>query len=129
MNKRGSGMSDGDILVKAHTRYSREKGFAFNHEHCWELVKDHPKWSMVPMMSTPTSHASKRSKIYEFSIDHFRVADDEKDHVEIQEHQRPIGRNKAKKASMDRQQTKILLVCCLKCTGSKMSTMLPMTTE
>ena len=43
LNKRGSGMSDGDILVKVHTRYSQEVGAAFNHEHCWQVVKDSPQ--------------------------------------------------------------------------------------
>ena len=65
-NKRGSGMSDGDILLKAHIRYSQEVGAAFNHEHCWQLVKDSPQWTTVPTMSSdgPMSRASKRIKTW-----------------------------------------------------------------
>ena len=70
-------MSDGDILLKARMRCSQEVGAAFNHEHCWQLVKDIPQWTNVPTMST--SRASKRSKTYESSDAHFTVDDDEDD--------------------------------------------------
>ena len=72
-------MSDGDILAKARTRYSQEVGGAFNHEHCWQIVKDSPQWTVVSTMSTPTSRASKRSKTSESSDAHFTVDDDEDD--------------------------------------------------
>ena len=82
-------MSDGDILLKAHLRYSQEVGAAFNHEHCWQLVKDSPQWTTVPTMSSdgPMSRASKRSKTSESSDAHFTVNDDDEQETreEIQE--------------------------------------------
>ena len=93
-------MSDGDILIKARTRYSQEVGGNFNLEHCWQVVKDSPQWTTVPTMSsdaqnTPTSRASKRNKTSESSDAH----DEQETRGEIQEPRRPIGRNKAKNAS------------------------------
>ena len=41
-----SGTSASDTLRKAHELYKQknEKGFDFAFEHCWVLLRDHPKW-------------------------------------------------------------------------------------
>ena len=89
-------------------QYSSEVGVPFNHEHCWDILKESPKGSVVPTISTPssrahTSRASKRSKTYESSDTHFNVDDNDEDEEDIQEDiqepQRLIGRNKTKRAS------------------------------
>jgi hypothetical protein len=45
LNKSGSNASD--TLKKAHELYRimHAKGFEFGFEHCWNLLKDHPKWA------------------------------------------------------------------------------------
>ena len=99
---RSSGSSDADILSLAYRRYKEEHKSAFVHEHCWSIVKNNPKWSVVPTMtmSTGSSRGTKRSKTSDDSDARFNlVDDDDNDEDAIQEPKRPIGRNKAKKAS------------------------------
>jgi hypothetical protein len=45
LNKSGSNTSD--TLKRAHELYriKHAKGFDFGFEHCWILLKDHPKWA------------------------------------------------------------------------------------
>jgi hypothetical protein len=42
-----SGTSASDTLKRAHELYKQknEKGSDFSFEHCWVLLRDHPKWS------------------------------------------------------------------------------------
>ena len=119
-------------------RYSQEVGGIFNLEHYWQVVKDSPQWTTVPTMSsdaqnTPTSRASTRSKTSKSSEAHFIVDDEQETRREIQGPRRPIGRNKAKNASTSNTTGSNLndkFNCLLsEIKGSKISTMLPMSTE
>ena len=94
---RSSGSSDANILTLAYRRFKEEVGSAFVHEHCWAVVKNNPRWSVVPTMSTGSSRGTKRSKTSDDSDACFNLDDDNED--EIQESQRSIGRTKVKKAS------------------------------
>jgi hypothetical protein len=97
---RSSGSSDADVLTLAYKRYKEETNQAFCHEHCWTIIKNHPKWSGVPTMSTGSSRGTKRSKTSDDSDARFNLDDDDDDNEdEAQEPQRPIGRNKAKRAT------------------------------
>ena len=100
---RSSGSSDPDILTLAYKRYQEETKQVFCHEHCWAIIKNNPRWSVVPTMLTGSSRGTKRSKTSDDSDARFDLVDDDDDdddnEDDIQEPQRPIGRTKAKKAS------------------------------
>ena len=97
---RSNGSSDVRILETAYRRYAEEVGSAFAHEHCWSIVKNNPKWSVVPTMSTGSSRDIKRSKTSDDSDARFNLVDDDDNEYDIQEPDRPIGLTKEKRASL-----------------------------
>ena len=94
---KSSGSSDTDILTLIYRKYKEEVGSAFVHEHCWFIVKNNPKWSVVPTMSTGSSRGTKRNNTFDDSDARFNLVDDDDNGDDIQEPERPIGRTKVKK--------------------------------
>ena len=94
---RSSGSSDADILTLAYRMYKEEVGSAFGHEHCWSIVKNNPKWSVVPTMSTSSSRRTKRNKTSDDSDARFNLVDDDDNEYDIQEPERPIRKTKTRR--------------------------------
>ncbi|GKA91685.1 ALP1-like protein [Tanacetum coccineum] len=105
-----SGAGDEDYIQKALIHYQIDTGIPFKLRHCWEILKDHPKWQeiAIPTFNTGSEVSSKRHKSSgsssfnaesgEASINlNTNVGDNDEDDVpEIP--QRPQGRDKAKAA-------------------------------
>ena len=64
----GSGQNDADVQRRAMEEYKEHNnGKTFKHLECWEIVRHHPKWAVVPSTATARRAAeaprsSKRSK-------------------------------------------------------------------
>ncbi|KAJ9567578.1 hypothetical protein OSB04_003544 [Centaurea solstitialis] len=85
--------STNDMFPLPTTRTS-----CFPHEDSWELLRHCRKWAPIPLMSSTSSHSTKCTRTSESSVAHFGDGDDDEDAVHFLQPQRPIGRNKAKKA-------------------------------
>ena len=62
-----SGMNESDIMRMAKELYrtKSQKGTEFTFEHCWELVKDFPRWAdgvSTSQQSTPSHRLSGSSE-------------------------------------------------------------------
>ncbi|GJT96009.1 RNA-directed DNA polymerase, eukaryota [Tanacetum coccineum] len=59
-----SGAGDEDYVQKALIHYQIDIGFPFKLRHCWEILKDHPKWQeiAIPTFNTGSEGSSKRHK-------------------------------------------------------------------
>jgi hypothetical protein len=70
-----SGTSASDTLKRAHELYKQknEKGSDFSFEHCWVLLRDHPKWSegwtqvkiVTPKRKAPCASEEEDSDIFD----------------------------------------------------------------
>ncbi|GJR05187.1 hypothetical protein Tco_0528171 [Tanacetum coccineum] len=66
---------DGDYVEKAMVHYELETGLPFRLRHCWEILKDRPKWQEVALPNFATeSGGSKRHKAFGSSSDKARSA-------------------------------------------------------
>nr|GFC42457.1 hypothetical protein [Tanacetum cinerariifolium] len=101
-----SGAGAEDYVQKAMIHYEVETGFPFKLRHCWEVLRDRPKWKEIelPRFSTG-SGGSKRHKSSGFSSFNTEsgeasinlntnVGDNNED--EVQKIRRPGGRDKAR---------------------------------
>ncbi|GKD41644.1 gamma-glutamyltranspeptidase 1 [Tanacetum coccineum] len=104
-----SGAGDEDYVQRAMIHYQIDTGIPFKLRHCWEVLKDHPKWQeiAIPTFNTGSEGSSKRHKSTgsssfntesgEASINlNSNVGDNDED--DVQEIRRPEGRDKAKAA-------------------------------
>ncbi|GJY74256.1 gamma-glutamyltranspeptidase 1 [Tanacetum coccineum] len=103
-----SGAGDDDYIQRAMIHYEINTGIPFKLRHCWEILKDHPKWQEITLLKFSTgSGGSKRHKSSgsnSFSTDsreasinlNTNVGDNDED--EVQEVQRPEGRDKTRAA-------------------------------
>ncbi|GKA84605.1 putative reverse transcriptase domain-containing protein [Tanacetum coccineum] len=59
-----SGAGDEDYVQKAMIHYQIDTGIPFKLRHCWEILKDHPKWQeiAIPTFNTGSEGSSKRHK-------------------------------------------------------------------
>ncbi|GKF54858.1 putative reverse transcriptase domain-containing protein, partial [Tanacetum coccineum] len=59
-----SGAGDEDYINRAMLHYQVETGLPFKFHHCWEVLKDSPKWQEItlPKFATESSGGSKRHK-------------------------------------------------------------------
>ncbi|GKB16082.1 putative reverse transcriptase domain-containing protein, partial [Tanacetum coccineum] len=101
-----SGARDEDYVQRAMIHYEIETGIPFKLRHCWEILKDRPKWQEIalPKFSTGSggSKRHKSSSSSSFNIEsgkasinlNTNVGDNDED--EVQEIQRPEGRDKAR---------------------------------
>ncbi|GKF41239.1 putative reverse transcriptase domain-containing protein [Tanacetum coccineum] len=101
-----SGAGDEDYVQRVMIHYEIETEIPFKLRHCWEILKDRPKWQeiAIPKISTG-SEGSKRHKSSgsssfntesgEASINlNTNVGDNDED--EVQKIRRPEGRDKAR---------------------------------
>ncbi|GJY93548.1 putative reverse transcriptase domain-containing protein [Tanacetum coccineum] len=53
-----------DYVQKAMIHYQIDTGIPFKLRHCWEILKDHPKWQeiAIPTFNTWSEGSSKRHK-------------------------------------------------------------------
>ena len=116
INIRCSGQSEADIISLAHQRYRDDNhGTAFTHENAWNILKKCPKWCTVEPMPSFSSRPTKRSKTSSTnnpptpsSDAHVGVnLNDEDDDIQIEEPQRPVGRNKGKRPSTSTTNTAV----------------------
>ncbi|GKC66162.1 glutathione S-transferase T3-like protein [Tanacetum coccineum] len=103
-----SGPGDEDYVQRAMIHYEIDTGLPFKLLHCWEILKDRPKWQeiAIPKFSTGSErskrHKSSSSSSFnqesgEASINlNTNVGDNDED--EVQEVRRPEGRDKARAA-------------------------------
>ncbi|GKA99252.1 gamma-glutamyltranspeptidase 1 [Tanacetum coccineum] len=59
-----SGAGDLDYVQRAMIHYEIDTGLPFKLRHCWEILKDHPKWQQIaiPNFNTGSEGGSKRHK-------------------------------------------------------------------
>ncbi|GKC96295.1 ribonuclease H-like domain-containing protein [Tanacetum coccineum] len=58
-----SGAGDEDYVQRAMIHYEIDTGIPFKLRHCWEILKDHPKWQEIALPKFSTrSGGSKRRK-------------------------------------------------------------------
>ncbi|KAJ1295423.1 hypothetical protein BS78_01G222800 [Paspalum vaginatum] len=81
-----SGMSDADETSLAASNFVDVEGHAFGYMHCWDVMKDEPKWC------EPTKAAGMEG---DTSLDSNRVTID----ADKRTGKRPIGRDRAKAAN------------------------------
>ncbi|GKC70017.1 glutathione S-transferase T3-like protein [Tanacetum coccineum] len=103
-----SGASDADYYASALMHYEAETGTTFKLRHCWEILKDSPKWqqSELPKFAAKSRGGSKRfnssssssfnTESGEASINLNTNVGDDDDEDEVQEIRRPISRDKAR---------------------------------
>nr|GEY43035.1 hypothetical protein [Tanacetum cinerariifolium] len=103
-----SGAGDEDYIQRAMIHYEIDTGIPFKLYHCWKILKDCPKWQEIALPKFSTgSEGSKRHKLFgsssfntkswEASINlNTNVGDNDED--DVQEVQRPEGRDKARAA-------------------------------
>ncbi|GKA54437.1 ALP1-like protein [Tanacetum coccineum] len=102
-----SGVGDEDYVQREMIHYEIETGLPFKLRHCWEILKDRPKWQeiSIPNFNIGSEGGSKRhkssgssssnTKSGEASINlNTNVGDNDED--EVQEIRRPEGRDKAR---------------------------------
>ncbi|GJT78982.1 glutathione S-transferase T3-like protein [Tanacetum coccineum] len=107
-----SGAEDEDYVQRAIIHYEIKIGLPFKLRHCWEILKDRPKWQEIAIPKFATeSGGSKRRKSSgsssfntesgEASINlNTNVGDNNED--EVQEIRRPEGRDKARAAGKNK---------------------------
>ncbi|GJS03576.1 glutathione S-transferase T3-like protein [Tanacetum coccineum] len=107
-----SGAEDEDYVQRAMIQYEIETRIPFKLRHCWEILKDRPKWQeiAIPKFSTESGgskrHKSSGSSSFntesgEASINlNTNVGDNDED--EVQEIRRPEGRDKARGAGKNK---------------------------
>nr|GEX33399.1 putative reverse transcriptase domain-containing protein [Tanacetum cinerariifolium] len=101
-----SGAEDTDYVQRAMIHYEINTELPFKLRHCWEILKDHPKWQeiAIPNFNTGSEGGSKRHKSTgsssfntesgEASIN-LNTNVDDNDEDKVQEIQRPEGKDKA----------------------------------
>ncbi|GJW87135.1 RNA-directed DNA polymerase, eukaryota [Tanacetum coccineum] len=113
-----SGAGDEDYINKAMIHYQAETGLPFKYRHCWEVLKDSPKWQEIPLpkLSRESEGDSKRHKSSSSSSFNTEFGDTsinlntnvgDNDEDGVQEIRRPkgkdtvraAGKNKGSKAS------------------------------
>ncbi|PRQ20791.1 putative glutathione transferase [Rosa chinensis] len=98
---RASGTTEQDRIVEAKQKFRRERGYNFTYEHCWHVLKFHPKWNLelsrkkpkkthatVPTTSSPITPSA--------SPDTIDLADGNVEGNESPCLERPIGKKAAK---------------------------------
>ncbi|GKC38636.1 ALP1-like protein [Tanacetum coccineum] len=108
-----SGAGDEDYVQRAMIHYEIETELPFKLCHCWEILKDRPKWQeiAIPKFARESGGGSKRHKSSgsssfntesgEASINlNTNVGDNNED--EVQEIRRPEGRDKARVAGKNK---------------------------
>nr|GEY64029.1 hypothetical protein [Tanacetum cinerariifolium] len=111
-----SGAGDEDYIQTTMIHYEVETEIPFKLLHCWEVLKDRPKWQEIalPKFSTGSGgskrHKSSGSSLFntesgEASINlNTNVGDNDED--EVQKIRRPEGRDKARAAGRKNKQSK-----------------------
>ncbi|KAG7970891.1 hypothetical protein I3843_07G108500 [Carya illinoinensis] len=94
-----SGFNEQDKIGKAKVMFLELEKKSFNFDHCWRVLRFHPKWvehmDMVKPKKKPSSHDSTPNSI--------NLGEDEDFHVAYSNLERPIGR-KAEKEKRKRKE-------------------------
>ncbi|GKE19229.1 putative reverse transcriptase domain-containing protein, partial [Tanacetum coccineum] len=101
---------DADYVQMEMLHYEIDTGLPFKLRHCWEILKDHPKWQeiAIPNFNTWSGGGSKRHKSTSSSSFNTESGEasinlntnvDDNDEDEVQEIQRPEGMDKARAAA------------------------------
>ncbi|XP_042968972.1 uncharacterized protein LOC122301640 [Carya illinoinensis] len=94
-----SGFNEQDKIGKAKVMFLELEKKSFNFDHCWRVLRFHPKWvehmDMVKPKKKPSSHDSTPNSI--------NLGEDEDFHVASSNLERPIGR-KAEKEKRKRKE-------------------------
>ncbi|GJR38310.1 putative reverse transcriptase domain-containing protein [Tanacetum coccineum] len=119
-----SGAGDAYYVQRAMIHYEIYTGLPFKLCHCWEILKDHPKWQeiAIPNFNTGSEGGSKRHKSTgsssfntmskEASIN-LNTNIDNNNEDEVQEIQRPKGRDKARAAARKNKGSKSSASSCV----------------
>ncbi|GJU53310.1 ribonuclease H-like domain-containing protein [Tanacetum coccineum] len=113
---------DEDYVQRAMIHYEIKTGIPFKLHHCWEILKDRPKWQKMALPKFSTgSGGSKRHKSsgsssfntqsWEASIN-LNTNVDDNDEDEVQEVQRPEGRDKARAAGKKKKVKSVRIGNC-----------------
>ncbi|GKA27035.1 glutathione S-transferase T3-like protein [Tanacetum coccineum] len=116
-----SGVGDEDYVQRAMIHYEIKTGIPFKLRHCWEILKDRPKWQEIALPKFSTGfggskrHKSSGSNSFntesgEASINLNTNVDNDEDGV--QEVQRPEGRDKARAAGKKKKVKSITIGNC-----------------
>ncbi|GJW85755.1 glutathione S-transferase T3-like protein [Tanacetum coccineum] len=113
-----SGAGDEDYVQKAMIHYQAETGLPFKFRHCWDVLKDSPKFADIafPNLSQGSQGSNKRHKSSgsssfntesgdaSINLNNTVAGDDEvvADDDEVQEIRRPVGRDKARAAAKNK---------------------------
>ncbi|GJX65710.1 glutathione S-transferase T3-like protein [Tanacetum coccineum] len=106
-----SGVGDEDYVQKAMIHYQAETGLPFKYRHCWDILKDSPKFQEIafPNLNQGSQGSNKRkssgsssfnTESGDASINLNNIVADDDD--EVQEIRRPMGRDKAKAAAKNK---------------------------
>ncbi|GJX33890.1 glutathione S-transferase T3-like protein [Tanacetum coccineum] len=104
-----SGAGDKDYVQRAMIHYQAETELPFKFRHCWDVLKDSPKWkeTALPNFNTGFEGGSKRHKSSGSSLFNTKSVDasiylntnvGDNDEDEVQEIRRPKGMDKARAA-------------------------------
>ncbi|GJX60842.1 hypothetical protein Tco_0292232 [Tanacetum coccineum] len=106
-----SGAGDEDYVQKAIIHYEHEIGVPFRYRHCWDVLKDSPKFQEIafPNFNQGSEGSSKRHKSSGSSSFNTESGDASinlnttvADEDEVQEIRRPGGRDKARAAAKNK---------------------------
>ncbi|GKA26963.1 glutathione S-transferase T3-like protein [Tanacetum coccineum] len=114
-----SGAGDEDYVQKAMIHYQAETRLPFKFRHCWDVLKDSPKFADItfPNLSQGSQGSNKRHKSSgsssfntesgdaSINLNNTVAGDDEvvvDDDDEVQEFRRPVGRDKARAAGKNK---------------------------
>ncbi|XP_022003742.1 glutathione S-transferase T3-like [Helianthus annuus] len=110
-SRRKSGASDVDVMTQAHNDYRLYHGHVFTLVSTWELLRESPKWHLVPPFD-PTRPRSKRSKLTSTTEPSgsdvrtiINLNDDADEFEEPEELPRPTGRHKSKAVARGKSST------------------------
>ncbi|GJX35217.1 reverse transcriptase domain-containing protein [Tanacetum coccineum] len=107
-----SGVGDEDYVQKAMIHYEHETGVPFRYHHCWDVLKDSPKFQEIafPNINQGSKESSKRHKSSGSSSFNTESGDASihlnttvSDEDEVQEIRRPGGRDKARAAAKNKR--------------------------
>ncbi|GKC85414.1 gamma-glutamyltranspeptidase 1 [Tanacetum coccineum] len=112
-----SGAGDAEYVQRAMIHYEIDTRLPFKLCHCWEILKDCPKWKeiAIPNFNTESEGGSKRHKSsgsssfnteYGEASINLNTTVSDKDEDEMQEIRRPEGRDKARAAGRKNKGTR-----------------------
>ncbi|KAK9935368.1 hypothetical protein M0R45_022471 [Rubus argutus] len=107
---RASGTTEQDRIMEAKQKFRSDRGYNFAYEHCWHLLKFHPKWNLELSRKKPknthgASPATSSPVTPSPTSDTINLVDGDNEGNESPFLERPIGK-KAAKISAKKAKTK-----------------------